>query len=125
VTRAVHLERPSGDPLPIEVTTAAGRRPVVLLSGVAPRELSARLARAGFAVVAADCRTPDEIGLVLDALKGRALGFDGDEPVAVLVADQALARVSRERGVPTLVWSSAAGAQSVDAAVQWLSRHLV
>jgi hypothetical protein len=67
---------------------------------------------------------PDEIGLILDALKGRALGFDGDEAVAVLAADQALARVSRERGVPTLVWSGAA-AQSVDAAVQWLSRHLV
>jgi hypothetical protein len=124
VTRAVHLERPTGEPLSIEVTTAAGRRPVVLLSG-APRELSARLARAGFAVVAADCRTPDEIGLVLDALKGRALGFDGDEPVAFLAADQGLARVSRERGVPTLVWSGAAGAQSVDTAVQWLSRHLV
>jgi NAD(P)-dependent dehydrogenase (short-subunit alcohol dehydrogenase family) len=124
VTRAVRLGRPTGEPLSIEVTTAAGRRRVVLLSG-APRELATRLARAGFAVVAADCRTPDEIGLVLDALKGRALGFDGDEPVAVLAADEALARVSRERGVPTLVWSGAAGAQSVDTAVQWLSRHLV
>ena len=124
MTRAVRLGRPTGEPLSIEVTTVAGRRRVVLLSG-APRELATRLARAGFAVVAADCRTPDEIGLVLDALKGRALGFDGDEPVAVLAADQALARVSRERGVPTLVWSGAAGAQSVDTAVQWLSRHLV
>jgi hypothetical protein len=124
VTRAVQLERPTGEPLPIEVTTAAGRRPVVLLNG-APRELSARLARAGFAVVAADCRTPDEIGLVLDALKGRALGFDGDEPVAVLAADQALARVARERAVPTLVLSGVVSVETVETAVQWLRRHLV
>jgi NAD(P)-dependent dehydrogenase (short-subunit alcohol dehydrogenase family) len=96
----------------------------VLLCGVS-RELAARLARAGFAVLSVDSRTPEDVGMVLDALKGGALSVEGDERVAVVAADEALGRAAAERGVP---WCGASGAtdeQSVETIVRWLARHLV
>ena len=122
--RSVELARPAASPLSVEVTSAGGRRPAVLLCG-APRGLAARLARAGFAVVSVDCRTPDIVGIVLDALKRGALSIEGGERVAVVAADEANGRAAAERGVPWRVAPGAADERSVETVVQWLARQLV
>ncbi len=84
-TRALELPGP-GDPagpagaaLSVEVTSAGGARPVVLLSGGpgARAALVERLARAGFATVAFDPRSPAELATVLGALERGVLGVAG------------------------------------------------
>ncbi|PYO41916.1 MAG: hypothetical protein DMD33_11670 [Gemmatimonadetes bacterium] len=124
MNRRVEIARPVGVPLSVEVTSAGGRRPVVLLSGL-PSELAARLARAGFAVVAADCPEPEDIGVALDALKRGALNLEGGERVALLAADEAHGRPAAARDVPWLVVLGATDERNVDTIVQWLARHLV
>jgi len=126
--RSVEFPRPAGTPLSVDVTSAGGRRPVVLLCGV-PRELAARLARAGFAAVSVDCRTPADVGTVLDALKSGALRVEAGERVAVVVTDEAHGQAAAERGAPWCVAPApvpgAADERSVETIVQWLARHLV
>jgi hypothetical protein len=81
-TRWVDLPGPSGPAdavVSVEVTGAAGERPVVVLSG-RPGSRAAfvqRLARAGFATVACDPRSPAELTIVLEALERGALGVAG------------------------------------------------
>ncbi len=91
----------------------------------APRGLTARLARAGFAVVSVDCPTPADVGTVLDALKRGALSVEGGERVAVVAADEANGRAAVERGALWCVAPGVADERSVEAIVQWLARHLV
>lgn len=122
--RSVELARPAGNPLSVQVTSAGGRRPVVLVCG-APRELAARLARAGFAAVTADCRTPEDVGTVLDALKRGVLSVEGNARIAVLAADEAHGRVAAERGIPWSVAPEGTDEPGVDSIVQWLTRQLV
>jgi len=87
-TRALELPGPGGpgDPggpagaaLSVQVTSAGGARPVVLLSGGpgARAALVERLARAGFATVAFDPRSPAELATVLGALERGVLGVAG------------------------------------------------
>jgi hypothetical protein len=62
----------------VQVTSAGGQRPVVVLSAP-PGALAPfveRLARAGFATVACDPRSPAELTIVLAALERGALGVD-------------------------------------------------
>jgi hypothetical protein len=62
----------------VQVTSAGGQRPVVVLAGP-PGALAPfveRLARAGFATVACDPRSPAELTSVLEALERGALGVD-------------------------------------------------
>lgn len=122
--RSVELARPAGTPLSVEVTTAGGRRPVVLLCG-APRELAARLARAGFAAVAFEGREASDLGLVLDGLKRGALSVEGNARVAILAADEAHRKVAADRGIPWSVAPVGTDERSVETIVQWLARHLV
>jgi NAD(P)-dependent dehydrogenase (short-subunit alcohol dehydrogenase family) len=81
-TRALELPGPDGSDggaVPVQVTSAAGKRPVVVLSG-GPGARAAfvqRLARAGFATVACDPRSPAELAVVLAALERGALGVGG------------------------------------------------
>jgi hypothetical protein len=81
-TRVLELPGPAGPAgaaVAVEVTSAAGERPVVVLSG-RPGSRAAfiqRLARAGFATVACDPRSPAELAVVLEALQRGALGVGG------------------------------------------------
>ena len=97
---------------------------MVLLCG-APRELAARLARAGFAAVAFEGRETSDLGLVLDGLERGALSVEGNTRVAVLAPDEAHGRVAAERGIPWSVAPTGTDERSVETTVQWLARHLV
>jgi hypothetical protein len=58
----------------VEVTSAGGDRPVVVLAD-ASAALAARLARAGFATVTFDTQGSGYLDVVLDALQRGALGL--------------------------------------------------
>lgn len=78
-TRLLDVRGPAGAAVSVELTSAAGERPVVVLSG-RPGSRTAfieRLARAGFSTVACDPRSPAELAVVLEALERGALGVAG------------------------------------------------
>lgn len=58
----------------VEVTSAGGERPVVVLAGASPA-LVVRLARAGFATVTFDAHGSRDWDVVLDALQRGELGL--------------------------------------------------
>jgi len=94
----------------VEVLSAGGRRPAVLLSPPLP-DLAARLARAGYAVVSVPAA--DRLADVLAALAQGTLGFDAS---AVGVIGGTAATVA---GVPWLEYRD-----DRDAAVRWCAEHL-
>lgn len=85
----------------VQVLSAGGRRPAVLLCPSLP-DLALRLARAGYAVVSIDAA--DHVADVLTALTQGALGFEA----AGVVTD-----------VPYDLYRS-----DPDAAVRWCAEHL-
>ncbi len=94
----------------VEVLSAGGRRPAVLLSPPLP-DLAARLARAGYDVVSVPAA--DRLADVLAALAQGTLGFDAS---AVGVIGGTAATVA---GVPWLEYRD-----DRDAAVRWCAEHL-
>jgi hypothetical protein len=105
----------------VEVTSAGGDRPVVVLPGPSA-DLADRLARAGFATVTFAAPASGGLELVLDALQRGALGLRapryglverGDDGSIVLTCFAAGARFPG----PTV--------RDEAAVVQWLTQHLV
>jgi hypothetical protein len=112
----------------VEVTSAAGQRPVVVLCGLPRPELSERLARAGFAVVSFDPPGAPSLEAALDALGRGMLEMDADsyaliEPHAD--GSIALARAAAGVRVPGLVVRDLPDELAAAAIVQWLAKHLV
>jgi hypothetical protein len=111
----------------VAVTSAAGRRPVVVLCRPLP-ELPERLARAGFAVVSFDPPGAAGLDIVLDALERGVLELEADryaliEPRAD--GSIALARAAAGVRVPGLVVPAVPADPAATAIVQWLAQHLV
>jgi hypothetical protein len=113
----------------VQVTSAGGWRPVVVLSGP-PRSLAPfveRLARAGFATVACDPRSPDELTTVLEALERGDLGVVAASYGVVECASEdsvrfALVRASARRAGPLpLIHVPADGFNAI---CQWLLHEL-
>lgn len=100
-----------GADLDVEVLSAGGRRPAVLLCAPQP-DFAARLARAGYAVVSVP--GTDRVSDVLAALARGALGFDASA-VGVIAG----AAAARGAGVPWLVYRD-----DPDAAVRWCAEQL-
>ena len=99
-----------GADLDVQVLSAGGRRPAVLLC--APHaDLAARLARAGYAVVSVP--GADRVSDVLAALARGALGLDASA-VGVIAGAAA-----GSAGVPWLVYRD-----DPDAAVRWCAERL-
>ena len=105
----------------VEVTSAGGERPVVVLPG-ASATLAGRLARAGFATVTFEGQGPHDVELVLAALEDGTLGLGarrfglverGHDGAIVLT------RVEAGRRLPSVTVTSEA------AVVQWLTQDLV
>lgn len=99
-TRALELSGPAGlggGPVSVQVTSAGGRRPVIVLAGGAPAvaPFVTRLARAGFATVACDPRSPAELTVVLEALERGVLGADAASYGVLECAPDRSVRVSR------------------------------
>jgi len=90
-----------GATLDVQVLSAGGRRPAVLLCPPLP-DLAMRLARAGYAVVSIDAA--DHVADVLAALAQGAFGFEAAGVVT---------------GVPYDLYRS-----DPDAAVRWCAEHL-
>lgn len=112
----------------VAVTSAGGRRPVVVLPGLAA--LAQPLARAGFmAVVFEPRRAPAELRAVLDALERGALGVV--PPGCAIVTrtpDGALAVTRVAPGAPgpdAAEWTvrDESDDQTVRALVRWLTTH--
>lgn len=128
-TRTLELLGPAGGGVSVQVTSAGGKRPVIVLSGGA-RALAPfveRLARAGFATVGCDPRSPAELTTVLEALERGGVGVDAASyGVLECAADGAvrLARVragARAAGPLELIPVPAGGFEAV---CQWLLREL-
>jgi len=105
----------------VEVTSAGGERPVVVLPG-ASATLAGRLARAGFATVTFEGQGPHDLELVLAALEDGTLGLGARRyglvergPNGAIV----LTRVEAGRRFPNMTVTSE------DAVVQWLTQDLV
>ncbi len=105
----------------VEVTSAGGERPVVVLPG-ASATLAGRLARAGCATVTFEGQGPHDVELVLSALEDGTLGLGarrfglverGHDGAIVLT------RVEAGRRFPSVTVTSEA------AVVQWLTQDLV
>jgi len=105
----------------VEVTSAGGERPVVVLPG-ASATLAGRLARAGFATVTFEGQGPHDLELVLAALEDGTLGLGarrfglverGHDGAIVLT------RVEAGTRFPNVTVTSEA------AVVQWLTQDLV
>jgi len=112
----------------VEVTSAAGKRPVVVLCGVPQPGLAERLARAGFAVVAFEPPGAPALEIVLDALGRGVLDMDADTFALIEPRDDgsiALARAAAGVRVPGLVVRDMPVELAVAAIVQWLAKHLV
>jgi hypothetical protein len=118
--RLTGLTAPAGAPVSVTVTSAGGRRPVVVLCGVPP-ELAGRLARAGFAVVSFD-PWPDGLDVVLDALGRGVLDLEADDYALVEPRPDGSIAVTRGSGAARLPGSIVPDA---DALVQWLAKHQV
>jgi hypothetical protein len=114
-------------PVTVAVTSAAGRRPVVVLCRPIP-ELAERLARAGFAVVSFDPAGTPGLEVVLDALERGVLDLDADRYALIEPRTDgsiALARAAAGVRVPGLVVRAAPADLAAAAIVQWLAQHLV
>jgi len=112
----------------VEVTTAAGQRPVVVLSGRPKPGLAERLARAGFAVVSFDPPGAPSLEVALDALGRGMLEVDADSYALIEPHDDgsiALARAAAGVRVPGLVVRDLPDELAAAAIVQWLAKHLV
>ena len=105
----------------VEVTSAGGERPVVVLHG-ASATLAGRLARAGFATVTLEGQGPHDLELVLAALGDGTLGLGARRYGLVAPGHDGaivLTRIEAQRRSPGVTVPSEA------AAVQWLTQHLV
>lgn len=102
------------------VTSAGGRRPVVLLRGVGDA-LTEQVARAGFAAVIFEPPGAEQLRAVLDALARGALGPPAT-PVALVerAPDGALA-ISRLAEGESSPDGTARDAREL---IQWLTQHL-
>ena len=112
----------------VEVTSAGGERPVVVLSGAPKPGLAERLARAGFAVVSFDPPGASGLEIVVDALERGVLDVDADRYALIEPRDDgsiALARAAAGVRVPGLVVRDMPVELAVAAIVQWLAKHLV
>jgi hypothetical protein len=131
-TRALELAGPGGPagiPVSVQVTSAGGSRPVIVLAGGARALVPfvERLARAGFATVACDPRSPAELTIVLDAFERGALGVDAASYAVLEWAADGAILVSRVppggRGVARLDRVPVPG-RGFDAMCAWLVREL-
>ena len=112
----------------VEVTSAAGQRPVVVLCGRLRPGLDERLARAGFAVVSFDPPGAPDLEIVLDALGRGVLKVDADSYALIESRDDgsiALARAVAGVRVPGVVVRHMPDELAAAAIVQWLAKHLV
>jgi hypothetical protein len=119
--RSFRLTGAAGSPVAVEVTSAAGQRPVVVLSGSLPG-LTERLARAGFAVVSFDPPGAAGLEIALDALGRGVLELEADSYALVeprVDGSIALARAAAGARMPGVVL------RDIEAAVRWLVTHLV
>jgi hypothetical protein len=94
----------------VQVLSAGGRRPAVLLCPPLP-DLAVRLARAGYAVVSV--HAADRVSDVLAALAQGALGFEASA-VGVIAGTAATAA-----GVPWLLYQD-----DPDVAIRWCAEHV-
>jgi hypothetical protein len=121
-TRSFRLTEAAGGPVSVAVTTAGGRRPVVVLSGPGPLpDVTDRLARAGFAVVSFE-PSPDSLEVVLDGIGRGVLGLEADSYALVEPGPAGSLKVARGAGAVRL---PGATVPSVDGLVQWLAAHHV
>ncbi len=105
----------------VEVTSAGGERPVVVLPG-ASATLAGRLARAGFATVTFEGQGPHDVELVLAALEDGTLGLGARRYGLVERGHDGaivLTRVEAGTRFPNVTVTSEA------AVVQWLTQDLV
>ena len=105
----------------VEVTSAGGERPVVVLPG-ASATLAGRLARAGFATVTFEGQGPHDLELVLAALEDGTLGLGARRYGLVERGHDGaivLTRVEAGTRFPNVTVTSEA------AVVQWLTQDLV
>ena len=105
----------------VEVTSAGGERPVVVLPG-ASATLAGRLARAGFATVTFEGQGPHDLELVLAALEDGTLGLGARRYGLVERGHNGaivLTRVEAGTRFPNVTVTSEA------AVVQWLTQDLV
>jgi hypothetical protein len=126
--RLFRLTGAKGSPVAVEVTSAAGQRPVVVLCGRPRPALAERLARAGFAVVSFDPPGAPDLEIVLDALGRGVLKVDADSYALIESRDDgsiALARAAAGVRVPGLVVRHMPDELAAVAIVQWLAKHLV
>ncbi len=126
--RSFRLTGAAGPPVEVEVTSAAGQRPVVVLSGRPKSGLAERFARAGFAVVSFDPPGAPGLEIVLDALGRGVLDLDADSYALIESRDDgsiALARAAAGVRVPGLVVPDTPVELAAAAIVQWLAKHLV
>jgi hypothetical protein len=117
-----------GSPVTVEVTSAAGQRPVVVLCGEPQPGFAERLARAGFAVVSFDPPGAPDLEIVLDALGRGVLGVDANSYALIELRHDgsiALARAAAGVRVPGPVVRDMPVELAVAAMVQWLAKHLV
>jgi hypothetical protein len=119
-TRSFRLTEAAGGPVSVTVTTAGGRRPVVVLSGPLP-DIAGRLARAGFAVVWFE-PSPDSLEVVLDGIGRGVLGVESDSYALVEPGPAGALQVARGAGA---VRVAAVTVPGVDGLVQWLAAHHV
>lgn len=111
----------------MEVTSAAGQRPVVVLCGPVPG-LVERLARAGFAVVSFHPPGSPGLDIVLDSLERGMLELDADSYALIAPRDDgslATARASGGVRVPGPVVRDPSAEGAAAAIVQWLAKRLV
>ena len=126
--RSFRLTGAAGSPVAVEVTSAAGQRPVVVLCGGPRPELGERLARAGFAVVSFDPPGAPSLEVALDALGRGMLEVDADSYALIEPHDDgsfALARAAAGVRVPGLVVRDLPDDLAAAAIVRWLAKHLV
>ena len=105
----------------VEVTSAGGDRPVVVLAG-ASAPLVARLARAGFATVAFDAHGSGDWDVVLDALRRGALGLRAERYGLVECANDGSSVLT---GVAGGTRFSGPTVRDEAAVVQWLTQQVV
>jgi hypothetical protein len=120
-TRSFHFTDAGGIPVSVQVTSAGGRRPVVVLAVPSARsDLTGRLARAGFAVVSFE--QPDALEDVLDAVARGVVGLEANSYALVEPRSDGSMAVSRWAGG---VSGPAVVVPGLDGLVQWLATHHV
>lgn len=111
----------------MDVTSASGQRPVVVLCGPVP-DLVEPLARAGFAVVSFDPLGWSSLDIVLDALERGVFDVNTDSYALIEPHDDGSLATARASGkaarVPGPVVREAEADRAAAAIVQWLAKHL-